>query len=66
MSQPNNNKPDITPHGKPHSKLQQRKNTNRAFIIFMSAMMCLFTLLLIPTCTQASPIIATNVGVNHG
>jgi len=39
-------------HGQ-HRELQKRKANDRAFIISMSAMICLFVLLFIPTCQQA-------------
>ena len=39
-------------HGQ-HRERQKRKSNDRAFIISMSAMICLFVLLFIPTCQQA-------------
>jgi len=48
----NDNKSNLkADHGQP-SKPQKRKHSNRAFIISMSAMICFFVLLFIPSCQQ--------------
>ncbi len=49
----NDNKTNLKARDEAYSKLQQRKTTDRAFIVFVSAMICLFMLSFIPTCQQA-------------
>ena len=66
MSQHKHTKHDRKPYDKPYSELQRPKSNSRTFIIAILITTVLFMLLLIPTCTQASQIITTKVGVNHG
>ena len=50
MSKDNN--ANLKARDEAYSKLQKRRANDRAFITFMSAMICLF-MLFIPTCQQA-------------
>ena len=50
----------MSPHKHPKPKSNSRIFMTIVFITVFS-----FTLLLIPTCTQASPITVTDMGVNH-